>query len=140
MNRKTALALVGATAIAASTSGAALAASSAGPAVKVQVKTPAKTLVNATFRGETGSITKGGTPKGVCPGTSAAGALDAATHGKWKGKYYAKYKDLLVTSILGVTPKSPRYWKFLVNGKTASVGVCDVKLKAGEKLGFKLVK
>jgi Domain of unknown function (DUF4430) len=139
MNRKAVLALTGAIAIAGLSSAAALAASS-GPAVSVQVKTPTKTLVNTTVHGETGWITKGGTPKGVCPGKSAAGALDAATHGKWKGKYYAKYKDLLVTSILGVTPKSPGYWKFLVNGKTASVGVCDVKLKTGEKLGFKLVK
>lgn len=140
MNRKTLLALTGAIAVIVLSSGMAVASSSAGPAVTMQVKTASKTLVNAVVHGETGSITKGGTPRGACPGTSAAGALDSATRGKWKGKYYSQYKDLLVTSILGVAPKSPGYWKFEVNGKAAAVGVCDVKLKAGEKLLFKLVK
>jgi hypothetical protein len=138
MNRNTVLALIGAISIGVLSSGAALAATSAGPAVTVQIKTPTKTLVKTTARGETGSITKGGTPKGVCPGKSAAGALDAATHGKWKGKYYSSLKDIFVTSILGVTPKGSHYWAFLVNGKTSSVGVCETKLKAGEKLLFKV--
>jgi hypothetical protein len=132
MNRKTVLALIGATSIAALTSGGALAASSAGPAVKVQVKTPAKTLVNATVHGETGKV------RGKCSGDSGAGALDAATHGKWKGSYSAKYHDFFVTSILGVKPKSPHYWAILVNGKTSSTGMCGIKLKAGEKILFKV--
>ena len=139
MNRKTVLALIGAIAIAALTSGAALAAS-AGPAVTVQIKTPAKTLVNTTVHGETGWITKGGTPKGKCSGTTAAGALDAATHGKWAGKYYSSVTPpgILVTSILGVKPKSPHYWAFLVNGKTANTGVCGIKLHKGDKFLFKV--
>jgi uncharacterized protein DUF4430 len=140
MNRKTVLALIGAIAAAGLSSGAALAASSAGPAVTMQIKTATKTLMDVSVHGETGSITKGGTPKGVCPGRSAAGALDAATHGKWRAKYYSSLKDIFVTSILGVTPKSPGYWEFLVNGKIATHGVCETKLKAGEKLAFKLVK
>jgi hypothetical protein len=140
MNRKTVLAPLGAIVIAVAGSGVALGASSAGPAVSLQIKTPTKTLVNTIVHGEKGSITKGGTPKGACPGKSAAGALDAATHGKWKGKYYSQYNDLLVTSILGIAPKNPYYWELLVNGKMASVGVCAVKLKAGEKILFKEVK
>jgi hypothetical protein len=140
MNRKTVLALIGAGSIAALSSGTALAASSAGPAVKVQIKTPTKTLVNATVHGEKGWITKGGTPKGGCSGNSAAGALDAATHGKWKGKYYSSVTPpgILVTSILGVKPKNPHYWAFFVNGKVASTGVCGIKLHKGEKLLFKV--
>ena len=138
MNRKTVLALIGAIAIAALTSGAALAAS-AGPAVTVQIKTPAKTLVNTTVHGETGWITKGGTPKGKCSGNSGAGALDAATHGKWSGKYYSSVPGIFVTSILGVKPKSPHYWTILVDGKPGK-GICDIKLKAGEKLLFKIHK
>jgi hypothetical protein len=141
MNRKTVPALIGAIAIAVLSSGAALAAAPAGPAVRMQIKTPTKTLVNTTVHGEKGWVTKGGTPKGVCPGNSAAGALDAATHGRWKGKYYASVPGIFVTSILGVTPKGSHYWEFLVNGKVSQhAGVCDVKLKKGEKLGFKLVK
>jgi hypothetical protein len=139
MNRKTVLALIGAISVAGLSSGAALAASSVGPTVNVEVKTPTKTLLNTTARGEKGSITKGGTPAGACSGNSAAGALDAATHGKWKGKYYASVPGIFVTSILGVKPKSPHYWTVLVNGKTGK-GICDIKLKAGEKILFKIHK
>lgn len=139
MNRKSVLALIGAISIAGLSSAAALAAASAGPAVKVQIKTPTKTLVNATVHGEKGSITKGGTPKGKCPGNSGAGALDAATHGHWTGKYYSSVPGIFVTSILGVKPKSPHYWTVLVNGKTGP-GICDIKLKAGEKILFKIHK
>jgi hypothetical protein len=139
MNRKTVLALVGAIAIAVLTAGAAVAAS-AGPAVTVQVKTLSKTLKNTVVHGESGSIRKGGTPRGKCPGSSAAGALDAATHGKWAGTYSASVGDIFVTSILGVTPKKPYFWFVFVNGKSASTGVCEIKLHSGEKLLFKIGK
>ena len=138
MNRKTVLALIGALSIAGLSSGAALAASSAGPAVTVQVKTSTKTLLNTTAHGETGSITKGGTPAGACSGKSGAGALDAATHGRWKGTYSSSLKDIFITSIEGVTAKSHQYWKIVVDGKTANTGVCGIKLHDGEKLLFKI--
>jgi hypothetical protein len=115
-------------------------ASSTGPSVAVQVKNGTKTLSSGTVHGEKGWITKGGTPHGKCPGSSAAGALDAATHGKWTAKYYASVGGIFVTSIDGVKPKGNDYWGFYVNGKSSSVGVCSVKLRAGEKLLFKVVK
>jgi hypothetical protein len=139
MNRKTVLALIGAIATAAATSSAALAASS-GPTVTVQVKTLTKTLLNTTAQGEKGSITKGGTPAGACSGKSGAGALDAATHGKWNGTYSSSLKDIFVSSILGVKAKSHQFWKIVVDGKTASTGICGIKLHTGEKLLFKLAK
>ena len=139
MHRKTLIALIGAIIIAVAATGAALAAS-AGPAVNVRIRTLTTTLKNVVAHGETGWITKGGTPTGKCPGNSAAGALDVATHGKWAGKYYASVGGIFVTSILGVKPKSPDYWGFLVNGKTSNKGVCQVKLRAGEKLLFKIIK
>jgi hypothetical protein len=139
MNRKTVVALVGAIVMAVAASGVALAAGS-GPAVTVQVKTLTKTLRQSVVHGEKGWITKGKTPRGKCPGNSAAGALDAATHGKWTGKYYASVSGVFVTSILGVTPKSPDFWSLYVNGKASSKGVCAVTLHAGEKLLFKVVK
>jgi len=120
-------------------SGVALAAST-GPSVTVQVKNGTKTLTSSVVHGEKGWITKDGTPKGKCSGSSALGALDAATHGKWVGKYYSSYGDLIVTSIDGVTPKGSDYWAFYVNGKYSSVGACAVKLRAGEKLLFKIAK
>ena len=121
-------------------SSAALAAGS-GPAVTVQIKSLTKTLLKPTSEhGETGWITKGGTPTGKCPGASAAGALDAATHGKWAGKYYASVGGIFVTSILGVKPTGSDYWSIYVNGKSASLGICAIKLHSGEKLLFKVIK
>ena len=92
------------------------------------------------MQGEKGWITKGKTPRGKCPGASAAGALDAATHGRWTGKYFASVHAIFITSILGVKPKSPDFWGVYVNGKASSVGACAVKLHPGEKLLFKITK
>ena len=119
-------------------SGAALAAGS-GPAVTWQIKSLNKTLLAPTTEhGQSGWITKGGTPHGKCPGASAAGALNAATHGKWAGTYYSSVGGIFVTSILGVKPTGSHYWELVVNGKPASKGVCEVKLHAGEKLLFEI--
>ena len=138
MNRKTLIALVGAIVMAVAASGAALAATSSGPAVSVQIKTQTKTLKQVTVHGEKGSITKGGTPRGKCPGNSAAGALDAATHGKWVGKYSASVGGIFVTSILGVKPSGSHFWELVVNGKVSNTGVCETKLHARDKLLFKV--
>jgi uncharacterized low-complexity protein len=140
MHRKTLAALVGALVMAFAASGVALAAGT-GPSVTVQVKSTSKTLLKPTaVHGEAGSVTKGGTPKGKCPGNTAAGALDAATHGKWTAKYYASLHDIFITSILGVKPPGKDFWEIVVNGKAASTGACEIKLKAGQKLLFKIAK
>jgi hypothetical protein len=140
MNRKSVVALLGALVMALAVSGVALAAGS-GPEVSVQVKTLSKTLLRATgVHGEKGSVTKGNTPKGKCPGSSAAGALDAATHGKWTGKYSASLHDIFITSILGVKPPGNDFWEILVNGKPANTGACEIRLHAGQRLLFKIAK
>ena len=139
MHRNLVVALVGALTIAMAVAGGAFAAS-AGPAVKVQIKTTSKTLKTAVVHGQTGWITKGGISKGKCSGNSGAGALNAATHGKWTGKYYGSLKDYFVTSILGVKPKGKDFWELVVNGKPASKGICHVKLKAHQTILFKIAK
>ena len=139
MHRKTLIALLGAMTMAVAAAGSALAAGS-GPAVHVQIKTLTRTLRQTVVHGEKGWITKGGTPRGTCSGNSAAGALDAATHGKWGGKYYASVGGIFINSILGVKPKSPDYWSLYVNGKSSTQGACGVKLRAGQRLLFKEVK
>jgi uncharacterized protein DUF4430 len=139
MHRKTLIALLGAMLIAVTAAGSALAAGS-GPAVHVQIKSLTKTLRQVTVHGQTGWITKGGTPRGKCSGNSGAGALNAATHGRWTGKYYASLHDIFITSVLGVKPTGSEYWGVYVNGKSASTGACGVKLHPGEKLLFKVVK
>ena len=114
---------------------------SKGTTVTVEIKSLTKTLLKPTaVHGEKGSITKGGTPSGTCSGQSGAGALDAATHGNWTGKYYSSLKDIFVQSILGVKPTGKDYWGIYVNGKTSQTGICHIKLTAGEKLLFKIIK
>ena len=139
MHRKTLIALLGAMTIAVAAAGSALAAGS-GPAVHVQIRTLTKTLRQTVVHGERGWITKGGTPRGKCPGNSAAGALSAATHGRWTGKYYSSVGGIFITSILGVKPKGSDFWSLYVNGKSSSQGACGVKLRAGQRLLFKIVK
>jgi len=139
MNRKTFVALVGAITMALAASGVALAAGT-GAAVTVQIKTLTKTLRQTVVHGEKGWITKGGTPRGKCSGNSGAGALDAATRGKWTGKYYASLSGIFVTSILGVKPTGSDYWAIFVNGKAASTGACGISLHTGERLLFKIAK
>ncbi len=140
MHRKTLVALLGAIVTAVAASGVALAAGS-GPAVTVQIKSLNKTLLKPTTEhGQKGWITKGGTPNGKCPASSAAGALNAATHGKWAAKYYSSVGGIFITSILGVKPTGSSYWSVYVNGKASSTGVCGIKLHSGEKLLFKVIK
>jgi Domain of unknown function (DUF4430) len=120
----------------------AVAAAATGPVVTVQVKTLTKTLLKPTkARGSKGWITKGHTPPGKCSASSAAGALNNATHGRWSATYYASVGGIFIDSILGVKPPSKNdYWEILVNGHVATVGACQIKLKPGERLLFKVAK
>ena len=78
---------------------------------------------------------------GKCSATSAQGALNVATHGNWKGKWYSSYHEYFITGILGDNETSKKYyWGLYVNGKLASKGACDIKLKSGDKLLFKVTK
>jgi hypothetical protein len=111
----------------------------AGPAVSVRVEGLNRTLLPATtVHAATGFITKGGTPRGTCPAASGAGALDTATHHKWNGSY-SRGLGIEVTSILGETHRYSAkgyYWGIWVNNRFAQAGVCDLKLRTGERLLF----
>ncbi len=112
-----------------------------GPAVTLSIKSLNKTLLRPTTEhGEKGWMTKDGTPRGKCPGDTAMGALDVATHGRWTGKYYSSVGGIFVTSILGVKPKGSDFWELVVNGKVASKGACGVSLARGERLLFEIAK
>jgi hypothetical protein len=108
--------------------------------IKVQGKT--RTLLpTKTVQVGTGWITRGGAPSGKCPVASAQGALNIATHGSWKGSWSKSYSEYYITGILGDTETSKKaYWGLYVNGKSASKGACDIKLKTGDKLLFKVTK
>jgi hypothetical protein len=116
----------------------ALAAGSA-PAVTVRVEGATRTLLpaSAVSTPTTGSITKGGTPSGTCPSDSAAGALAAATHGRWSGSYFTGL-GIDVSTILGTTLSYSKgsYWGFYVNDRLAPKGICETKIVKGESLLF----
>jgi Zn-dependent alcohol dehydrogenase len=117
-------------------------AAAAGQKVTVTIQGRTKTLLNAEkFTTPTGSITNGGVAVGKCPGDTAQGALQVATLGNWKGKWYASYHEYYITAILGDSETTKKYyWALYVNGKSSSKGACDVKVKTGDKLLFKVVK
>jgi hypothetical protein len=132
------IALGGALAAFALSSSVALAAGPTTVSVRIEGRT--RTLLPATnVRTHSGSVTKGGAPAGACPATTAAGALDAATHHNWNGSY-GTY-GLSVSSILGESHPftSPYYWSIFVNNRYASAGICGLKLKPGEQLLFAAV-
>ena len=106
-------------------------------AVTVRIEGLKHTLLPATVaHPESGSITKGGTPAGICPGSSGAGYFDNATHHRWSGSYSSGL-GVEVTTVLGETHKYSAkgyYWGIWVNNKFASAGLCDLKLKPGDQL------
>ncbi len=118
---------------------AAVAASGSGrgPAVTVRVEGANKTLLlPKVVHTRRGWITKYGAPSGKCPARSAQGALNVATHGHWKGKWYSSYNEYFINQIMREKPTGTDYWTLFVNNKTSSVGACDVKLRRGQTLLF----
>jgi len=120
--------------------GTALAADGA-PRVTVRVEGRSATLLatRTVSAPASGSITKGRAPAGSCSADSAAGALSAATHGRWNGTYYTGL-GIDVTTILGRTPAydggKGSYWELFVDDRAASKGICDIKPRRGESLLF----
>ena|SRR5437588_5862096 len=136
MHLKKLLALASASLVIVLTPGA-LAARGSGTKLTVRIEGASKTLLApSAVQTRHGWITKGKTPRGSCPATSAAGALDAATHHRWGGKY-TKY-GLEVLSILGErhTFKSSYYWGIWVNNRYGTAGACAIKLRRGDHVLF----
>lgn len=109
-----------------------------GPTVTVRVEGLTKTLLapKTVHVPTSGSITKGGTPKGACSARTATGALDVATKHHWNGLWDAKYQALEITSVFGEAHglKSPNYWSIWVNGRYAMSGLCGLTLHRGDQL------
>lgn len=109
-----------------------------GTTVQIRVEGKTKTLLAAVkVHTHKGWIRKGGTPKGACPATSAAGALNVATHRHWGAKYESGL-GVEITSIFGErhTFSSPYFWEIFINDRAASKGACLLKLHRGEQLLF----
>jgi hypothetical protein len=134
MKRSSILALGGASLALAVAPGTAL----AGQKVSVRIEGATRTLQPArTVQTPSGFITRFGAPAGVCPADSALGALNVATHGRWKGKFYTSFNDFLISSVLGEAPNvKTGYWGLWFNNKYSTIGACEVKLHAGDELLF----
>ena len=134
MNRRSILALGGASLAVAVAPTAAL----AGQKVSVRIEGATHTLQAArTVQTPTGFITKFGAPAATCPAGSALGALDVATHGRWKGKFYTSFNDFLISSVLGETPNiKTGYWGIWVNHRYATTGACEIRIRASDQILF----
>jgi hypothetical protein len=106
--------------------------------VSFRVEGASKTLLPAMSVAvpTSGSITKGGTPKGSCPESdTAAGAFNVATRGQWTGKDFSFGVE--VNSIFGEkVNNSSRYWELFKNNHVADQGICELKVKRGDQLLF----
>lgn len=109
-----------------------------GPKVTVRVEGRSRTLLAAsTVRTHTGFITRNGAPSGACSATSAAGALDVATHHRWGASYSTSFANFLIQSILGERQTTNAfYWGVWINDRYASAGVCGIGLRTGDSLLF----
>lgn len=109
--------------------------------VTVRVEGKAKTLLPSTAERLTKlvAVSRSGH---TCAARSGAGALTAATKGKWSGPYSSSLKDFEVLTILGDTEnyaKTKSYWEVFVNNVAASTGICGLTLKPGAQLLFAAV-
>jgi hypothetical protein len=115
------------------------AALAAGTKVSVRIEGRSRTLLPlTTVQTHGGSITKAGAPAGACPSTSAAGALDVATHHNWGATFSASFNQLVLTTVRGEKWlfSSGYYWSIWIDGKYAPTGMCEIKLKRGDHLLF----
>jgi hypothetical protein len=142
MRRTIVLGVTGAAVIAGLVQAGALAAprhsaTSTGPAVTIRIEGARKTLVPpALVKPGSGSITRGGAPKGKCPRQSVQGALNRATHGQWRGTWSKQFGEYFISSILGEKPAHHNFWEIFVNYKAATKGACDLKLRRHEQILF----
>ncbi len=122
--------VLGALAVVAVSAPVALAGSPAK--VTVRVEAPSSTLVSTTLTTSTHAVAKDTTHS--CTGTSAAGALEQATGGKWTASWFDGL-GYTVDSVAGVRPATVNdYWTLWVNNKSSLLGVCGAELQPGDQV------
>ncbi len=118
-------------------------AQAAGPAtVTVRVEGATKTLLPSTMvTTNEVPVIKDGNPEHSCRGTSAAGALEQATHGSWSGEWFNGI-GYSVETILGEThafePGVPAnyFWAYWLDDKSATAGICEGEVNSGDSILF----
>jgi hypothetical protein len=115
-------------------SSTALAAGPATVTVRVEGLTETK-LPTTQVTTTTTPLVKDGNPAHFCSGTSAAGALELATHGNWGGTWFSGF-GYSVESIEGESlPFSGmEYWSYWLDNKPATAGICEGELSAGDSI------
>jgi hypothetical protein len=131
MSRRIIGSVIGALAVA----GLAAPVAHAGAPAKVTVRVvgPSSTLAAATLTTTTKPVVKDGIAAHACSGTSAAGALEQATHGKWTASYFSGL-GYAVDTIGGVKPAGFDYWTLWIDGKASMTGLCDSELQPGDQV------
>lgn len=99
--------------------------------VSVRVEGPSATLADALVTTTRRPVLKDG--EHACSGTSAAGALELATRGRWDASYNASFGYFL-TGVGGVTPSGNDYWVVWLNDRSSMTGLCDTELERGDEL------
>jgi hypothetical protein len=97
--------------------------------VTVRVEGPTATLADAQVKTTAAAVKKDG--EHACSGTSAAGALELATKGRWDASYNASFGYFL-TGVGGVTPSGSDYWVVWLNDRSSMTGLCDTELQDGD--------
>lgn len=111
-------------------------AHAASPAkVHVRIEALGKTVVETTLTTTRAKVVKDGVAAHSCTGTSAAGALEQATSGKWTATWYdgLGYAVDTIGSVKAPAAVST-YWALWVNGRASSTGVCDTELQKGDEV------
>ncbi len=148
MHRRKSFALLGATggvvvALAALGSSAAgkpaASTAAAGIPVTVRIEGDTKTLLETTaVKPHAGLVKKAGHS---CSATSAAGALQLGTRGRWSGKWYSGL-GFEVFRIFGegdIYSKTHTFWELFIDNVASSVGMCEAKLHRGDQVLFAAV-
>lgn len=130
-----ALALLAVAAIVAASAGA----TAPAPTVTVRVEGTSSTLLlPASVTLKAGNVGSDGVAGHTCSGLTAAGALELATHGNWKGTWSKSLHGYFISAVggLALPATGAEYWAFWVNNAPASQGICGYKPKPGDAILF----
>ena len=130
-----ALALLAVAAIAAASAGA----TAPAPAVTVRIEGTSSTLqLPTSVTLKPGNVDSDGVAGHTCSGLTAAGAIELATHGNWKGTWSKSLHGYFISAVDGLALPSTgaEYWAFWVNDAPASQGICGYKPKPDDSILF----
>lgn len=130
-----ALALLAVAAIVAASAGA----TALAPAVTVRVEGTSSTLLlPSSVTLKAGNVDSDGIAGHTCSSLTAAGAIELATHGNWKGTWSKSLHGYFISAVEGLAlpATGAEYWAFWVNDAPASQGICGYKPKPGDSILF----